>query len=389
MNPPGGAPRATVLFVVTEDWYFMSHRYGLACRARDAGYRVAVATRVANHGDAIRAAGFALHPLPLVRALAHPLTDLRAMVALARVLRSVAPDLVHLVSLKPILLGGLLLALAPRGAQTLLAFTGLGYIFSSGARLARCLRPLVLRLIRCIARRAAWTIVQNADDRALLEQAGVLPPGRVSVIAGSGLALADYPLAPLPAGNRPLVLLPARVLRDKGVSEFVAAATLVRARRPAVRWVIVGAHDRDNPGAIAFAQLEAWLAAGAIEWWGHRDDMPAVYRQASVVCLPSYREGLPKALLEAAATGRPLVATDVPGCREVCIDGVTGLCVPPRDVPALAAALLRMLDEPDLAARCAQAAHAHVARHFSIEAIAGATLDLYAECLARASAQAC
>ena len=173
------------------------------------------------------------------------------------------------------------------------------------------------------------------------------------------------------------MILPARVLGDKGVYEFVAAAAQVRARRPDVRFALVGAHDRANPGAVDSRDLDVWVATGAVEWWGHRRDMAEVYAQAYVVCLPSYREGLPRALLEAAACARPLVATDVPGCREICIDGETGLRVPAQNVDALVAALLRMLDEPALAVACAQAARAKVEREFTLTRIADQTLALY------------
>lgn len=316
-------PRPLLLYVVTEDWYFMSHRYGLACRARDAGWRVAVATRVGDHGAALRAAGFEVHPVPFERSLRHPLRDLVAWHALGAVYRRVRPDLVHLVSLKPILLGGLLPSRRP--PPTVLAFTGLGYVFSSPARLARLLRPLVVGLLARAARRATWSIVQNEDDRALLARLGVLGDEQVSVIAGSGVDLAAFPALPPAAGERPVVLLPARVLRDKGVHEFARAAALLRTSHPHARCVIAGAHDRDNPGAVASADLEAWVASGVLEWWGHRTDMADVYAASSVVCLPSYREGLPKALLEAAASARPLVASAVPGCREICVDGESGL----------------------------------------------------------------
>jgi glycosyltransferase involved in cell wall biosynthesis len=367
-----------VLFLVTEDWYFMSHRRGLAERARAAGWRVVVAARESNHADAIRAAGLEFIALPFERALTYPWRDLRLLFSVRRVLRDVQPTVVHLVSLKPILLGGLALRTSGRTYPALLAFTGLGYIFSSRAGLARVLRLPVVRLLAAVARRPhAWVLAQNQDDLALLEREGIAQPARASIIAGAGLDLTEFPVSPLPGGEHPLVVLPARVLRDKGAYEFVAAARRVRAVRPAVRFALVGAHDRANPGAVESRDLDEWVASGVIEWWGHRRDMAAVYREASIVCLPSYREGLPRALLEAGACGRPLIATDVPGCREICLDGVTGLRVPPRDVEALSSALLRMLDDPTFAADCAARARAHVEARFTLERISGETIALY------------
>ena len=378
MNRDPLAPRPCVLFVVTEDWYFMSHRLGLARCARDAGWRVVVAARASDQAAAIAAEGLEFIALPFERALTYPWRDLRVLLALRRVLRVVVPDIVHLVSLKPILLGGLAWCALPRACPALLAFTGLGYIFSSRAGLARLLRPLVVHLLRWVAHRSgAWVLAQNADDLALLRAHGIADLRRASIIAGAGLDLDEFPATPLPPRAKALIILPARVLRDKGVYEFVAAAARVRALRPDVRFALVGAHDRANPGAVEARDLAAWIAARTIEWWGHQHDMAAVYAQAYIVCLPSYREGLPRALLEAAACARPLIATDVPGCREICRDGETGLMVAAQDVDGLAQAILRMLDTPTLAAACARAARRKVEAEFTLEQIAAQTLSLY------------
>lgn len=369
-----------LLFVITEDWYFMSHRLGLAQRARAAGWRVVIAARESDRAADIRAEGLEFVALPFERALTYPWRDLRLLWALRGVLRELQPTLVHLVSLKPILLGGLALRLLPSPCPAVLAFTGLGYIFSSRAGLARLLKPLVMRLLaRVAARRDTWLLAQNADDLALLRAEGIAHEARASIIAGAGLELAEFVVTPLPPRAAALVILPARVLRDKGVYEFVAAAAQVRALHKDVRFALVGAHDKANPGAVDERDLQAWIARGEVEWWGHRRDMPAVYAAAYVVCLPSYREGLPRALLEAAACGRPLIATDVPGCREICVDGETGLRVAAQNVDALVTALLRMLDTPSLALACAQAARAKVEREFTLDRIAEQTLALYCQ----------
>ena len=378
MNQHPSMHRPCVLFVVTEDWYFMSHRLGLARYARDAGWRVVIAARESDRAAAIAAEGLEFIALPFERALTYPWRDLRLLLTLRGVLRDVAPDIVHLVSLKPILLGGLARCLLPRSSAAVLAFTGLGYIFSSSAGLARLLKPLIVHLLAGVARRAnTWVLVQNEDDLALLQAKGIAARERASIIAGAGLDLDEFPATPLPPRHNALIILPARVLRDKGVYEFVAAAERVRALRTDVRFAVVGAHDTANPGAVEARDLAAWVAAGSIEWWGHRRDMAAVYAEAYIVCLPSYREGLPRALLEAAACARPLIATDVPGCREICRDGETGLLVPPRDVDALVRAILRMLDTAALTAACACAARVKVENEFTLAHIGAQTLALY------------
>ncbi len=378
VNRHGSPRRPCVLLVVTEDWYFMSHRLGLARCARDAGWRVVIAARESDRAAAIRRDGLEFIALPFERGLTYPWRDLALLLTLRSVLREVGPDIVHLVSLKPILLGGLAWRGLTRPCPALLAFTGLGYIFSSRAGLARVLKPLVMRLLARVARRPdAWVLAQNDDDLALLRANGIATQTRASIIAGAGLDLDEFPVTPLPARTGALVILPARVLRDKGVYEFVAAAARVRVLRPDVRFALVGAHDQANPGAVETRQLEAWVASRTIEWWGHRRDMAAVYAAAYIVCLPSYREGLPRALLEAAACGRPLIATDVPGCREICRDGESGLSVAARDVDGLVQALLRMLDSPALAAACGRAARLKVEAEFTLERIAAQTLALY------------
>lgn len=364
-----------VLYLVTEDWYFRSHRLDLARRARDAGHTVSVGTRTGTCEHELHDAGLAVHDVPFERSLRAPLRDLRSVAAIRRLVREQAPDVVHLVSLKPILLGGL--ALGGKGAPPLLcAFTGLGYVFSSRAPLARMLRPVIVRALRSLARRPhVWFVVQNEDDARSVERMAAPPPGRLRLVAGSGVDLAHFDAQPLP--DTPLVLLPARLLVDKGVNEFVAAARMVRESSPEVRFVIAGAHDRDNPGTLSADAVRSLEHEASVEWWGHRADMRAVYAQASIVCLPSYREGLPKVLLEGGACGRALVATDVPGCRDVCVDGETGRLVPPRDAAALARALEDLIGDPDACRRLGAAARRHVEAHFGIERVAADTLALY------------
>ncbi len=364
-----------VLYMVTEDWYFRSHRLALARAARDAGYRVTVATRLARHAAALAAEGFELVHVPFDRSLRRPDRDLAAFLGLRRLLRERRHDVVHAISLKPILLG---LAASPVPARVIASFTGLGYTFSSRDLRAQPIRTLVSALLRYQLRGGrAWLTVQNEDDRALLAAAGIGVPERTVLIAGSGVSLAEFPATPQPGNAVPLVVLPARVLVDKGVREFVGAARLLRDRGRAARFALVGAHDTHNPGAVPARELAAWREEGVVEIWGHRDDVPAVLAGADVVCLPSYREGLPKALLEAAACGRALVATDVPGCRAICRDGETGCLVPPGDVPALADAIEHLLADGGLRAALGAAGHALVENRFATERVNAQTLALY------------
>ena len=379
---PADAPRRKkILYLVTEDWYFASHRLGLARLVRDAGFDVAVGTRLNRWRGALENEGFAVFDIPFERSLRYPWRDVAAVQVINRVIREHRPDVLHLVSMKPILLAGLVTR-REAGPVAIAAFTGLGYLFTSRDTLARVVRPVVAAALKRIMQRTDhWALVQNEDDFSVLSRHGITQRSRARVIRGAGVDVAAFIPVEEEPGDQLTVLLPARLLVDKGVREFVAAAGRLRRAGAQARFVLVGAHDRDNPGAVGQAELDRWLQEGVVEWLGHRDDMPDVLRRAAVVCLPSYREGLPKSLLEGAACAKPLVATDVPGCREICIDGETGLSVPPHDANALAGAIGRLLDDAVLRRRLGTCARELVLRDFSLERIAQETLDLYTEIL--------
>jgi glycosyltransferase involved in cell wall biosynthesis len=367
-----------LLFVVTEDWYFCSHRLPLARAALDAGYRVAVATRVAAHAEAITANRIELLPLRWMRrSSTGPLTELRALLELIAVYRRWRPALVHHVALKPVLYGSFA-AFVARVPARVNALAGLGFVFASTRRLARAARPFVRIAYRLALRsRRAMTIVQNPDDRQLLVDARLVDPARVRLVRGSGVDLDRFrPGAPAPV---PVVMLMSRMLWDKGVAEFVDAARRLRADGVGARFVLVGEPDDENPSAIPRDRLAAWHAEGAVEWWGGTAEPHVTLARAGIVCLPSYREGLPKVLLEAAACGLPMVASDVPGCREIVIEGQTGLRVPARDAAALAQALRHLIDDAGLRARLGAAARRLAEQEFGIGRVVQQTLAVYDE----------
>jgi glycosyltransferase involved in cell wall biosynthesis len=376
------AERPRLLFVVTEDWYFASHRLALAVAARQAGYAVAVATRVDRLGELIRREGIELIALRrLRRSSLNPLRELAAIAELARVVRRWRPSLVHLVALKPVLYGAIACRLGGVAARVN-ALAGLGFVFVANTPLARVLRPFVKAALRwTLGGARTATIVQNPDDRRLLIDEGLVNASHVRLIRGSGVDLTRF-VPGAPEAGRPIVLLMSRMLWDKGVGEFVEAARLLRSRGVNARFVLAGDPDSENPAAIAVEQLEQWQREGIVEWWGHRDDAPHVLAQALLVVLPSYREGLPKVLLEAAACGRPMIATDVPGCREIVEQGVTGLLVPPRESEPLAATIAALLADPERRDRMGRAARALAEREFGLDAVIDRTLAVYRELLA-------
>jgi glycosyltransferase involved in cell wall biosynthesis len=379
MSPPQRQPK--LLYLVTEDWYFVSHRLALATAARNMGFEVAVATRRGKQAEAIKDAGLRLLPIKLSRSGVSPLREVRSVSELIRLYRREKPDIVHHIALKPVVYGSIAARLA--GVQHVVnALMGLGYVFASDRPKARMLRPLVEYLLRgALHHRSSRTIVQNRQDEELLKQRGLAPESTIRLIRGSGVDPADYASAPPPTGQ-PLVILPARLLRDKGVMEFAEAARTLKAEGAKARFAFVGAPDPGNPASVTKQEIDALVRAGSIEYWGWRDNMPSVLAQASIVCLPSYYgEGLPKALLEAAASARAIVATDVPGCRDVVKQGVNGWLVPPRDPVALAHALRKAINDPELCARYGVAGRALVEREFSLEQVIGETLAIYSDLL--------
>jgi glycosyltransferase involved in cell wall biosynthesis len=373
--------RPRLVYLVTEDWYFCSHRIDLARAARHAGYQVSVVTRVTDDGETIRQEGFELIDVDFPRSPRNPLRDLGALLAIARAYRRVRPDIIHHVALKPIVYGSLAARFALGRPRIVNGLTGLGYVFASGTLLARLLRPFLNLMLRIVLRgRYSWTILQNADDLNGLTQRGFIDSHRSVLIRGSGVDVSRYEGAASDPGQ-PLVLLAARLLWDKGVAEFVEAAQQLRNAGVKARFVLVGEPDEENPAAVPRSMLRQWQASGDIEWWGWRDDMPEVLRQASIVCLPSYREGLPKVLIEGAAAGRSLIATDVPGCREIVQEGVNGLLVPPRDAGRLAGAVKTILDDEALRERMGRAGRAIVEEQFSLQRVISETLSLYQRAL--------
>jgi glycosyltransferase involved in cell wall biosynthesis len=374
MEEVEGRNKPKLLFVVTEDWYFVSHRLQLAVAACEAGFEVALATRVRKHGDIIRRAGIRLIPFELSRRAGNPFLELMGLFFLYRRER---PDIVHHVALKPVFLGGLAGRLAGLSAQVN-AVAGLGWLFISRSCTARLLSPLIRWILALLMNAPrSRVIVQNPDDAELLKKAGVTE-SHLRMIRGAGVDTAKF--SPSPELAEPIcVVLAARILWDKGVGEFVEAARQLKQDGVKARFILVGDPDPDNPASIPEETLHAWQEEKVVEWWGHRDDMVAVFHSAHVVCLPSYREGLPKVLLEATACGRPIVTTDVPGCREVVREGKNGLLVPARDAQALSEALLCLIKNPELRAEMGHCGREIVLKEFSSEKVIAQTLDLYKE----------
>ncbi len=371
------AARPKLLYLVTEDWYFWSHRLPMARAAQRAGFDVAVATRVAEHGERIRAEGFALHPLRWRRRDIGPWASLRAVGEVYRLYSRERPLLVHHVALKPAVLGSVAALLA--GVPAVVnAVTGVGFVASSPSRRARLLRRAMdFALARLLERPNSRVIVQNEDDRALLLSLRAGADERIVVIRGSGVDTTHFRATPEPPAPPVTAGYAGRMLADKGVAVLVAAQQSLRRRGGDLRLILAGTPDPENPSSIDAATLAAWQALPGVTWLGEVDDIRTLWSAAHIAVLPSRREGLPKSLLEAAAMGRPLVATDVPGCREIARDGVNALLVPPDDPSALAAALERLADDAELRRRFGAAGRALVESELAADAVGAATVACY------------
>lgn len=381
MTGAGGREPRTALFVVSVDWFFLSHRLAVARRLRAEGWDVWVAATDTGRLTEVEAEGMTPVALPFTRWGAGPVEQVRALWFLFRLYRRLRPRLVHHVAPKPVILGSLAARFVP-GVAVVNAVTGFG-LGGGESRRARWLRlPLRLLYRLALSRRRSFTIFQNRDDLDGFVERGTLPADRARLILGSGVDPDVFTDAVDPDAE-PLVVFASRMLYEKGVETFVDAARRVRATRPDVRCALVGVPDEGNPDSVPVDQLETWAAEGAVEWWGRRDDMPAVLGSAWVVALPThYREGLPKVLIEAASCGRATVASDVPGCREIVRHEVTGLLVPPRDPPATADAVLRLLDDDELRRRLGREGRALVLREMTLDRVVDQTFAVYTDALA-------
>jgi glycosyltransferase involved in cell wall biosynthesis len=373
--------RPCVLFVVANDWYFYWHRLAVAERIAAAGYDVQVATPPGRFCSAIEAAGMRHHPIQIDRQGLNPFKDVATIKRLADLYRELSPVLVHHVAIKPIIYGSIAAKIA-KVPVIVNAMPGTGYLFVSKQLLARVIRLGVMTAFRLLLNAPNSRVtLENRDDMQKWISWRVLRPDRIVVMPGCGVDTSLFRPAPEPPGP-PLVVLPARLLFYKGVAEFVEAARVLRERGTRARFALVGEGDPGNPASVPADQLRQWESEGVVELFGWHDDMGKIFAQSHIVCLPSHGgEGVPRSLLEAAACGKPIVATDVPGCRDIVHDGENGLLVPPQQVAPLADALDRLIRDAELQRSMGARGRERVLAEFSVDIVAAQTLQLYAELL--------
>ena len=368
-----------LVFVVTEDWFFASHFLPMARAARELGLEVAVVTRVRAHRETIEATGARVIPLQVERRSINPMTAGYAAGQLAAILKDEKADMIHCIALRSILVGGFAATLAGVGRRVY-ALTGLGFLGARTDRVGRLSRRAVRLLIRGIETPKTRYLFENTDDPRLL---GLDPAGpKVTIVGGAGIDPEALVPSPLPAQPPLKVALVARMLWSKGVDLAVEAVRAARAEGAEIELSLYGAPDPSNPRAVPEETLKAWGAEPGVSWHGPTRDVAAVWRDHHVACLPSRGgEGLPRTLLEAAACGRAIVTTDVPGCRTLVRDGVEGLIVPPDDFSALAEALLSLARDPERLARMGAAARMRVLDGFTEQDVMDRVKRLYASML--------
>jgi glycosyltransferase involved in cell wall biosynthesis len=350
-----------VCLVCNTAWAIYVYRPGLLKTLLAHGVRVTVLAPRDRTWTALQAMRVQCIEIPMVAKGTNPLTDLVTLVALWRQYRALKPDVVFHYTVKPNIYGSVAAALA--SVKSVAVTTGLGYVFiqrSRAAQIARCLYKLAFRFPREV-----WFL--NPDDQRTFAEAGLLAhPERARLLRSEGIDLTQFPMMPLPSGKRHFdFILVGRLLLDKGVAEYIAAARVIRADYPNVRFQLLGPADVANPSAVSEAEVQAWVAEGVVQWLGETSDVRPFLETCDCVVLPSYREGMPRTLLEASATGRPVIATRVPGCRDVVDDGITGLLCEPRDAGNLADKMRQMLElPPALRARMGAAGRDKVEREF-------------------------
>lgn len=377
-----GPRRAKILYFATEDWFFRSHFLPMARAARDAGLEVVVAARVGDAAADIRAEGFRVVPLDLDRRSVNPLGALRLLARLVRLYRAERPDIVHHLALKPVLIGGIAARLAGVAA-VVNEVTGLGYIFTSDDLRARALRVVMALLLPlALAGPRRQLLLENAADAEVLAELGRVPPECISIMPGAGVDIRHFRPLPEPAGGPVTIAVAARMVWSKGIGTLVEAHRILRRRGHDVDLLLAGRPDPGNPAAIAEDQLRAWAALPGVRWLGHCEDVRTLWARAHIAALPTRGgEGLPRALVEAAACGRPLVASDVPGCRDIVRPGFNGLLTPPGEPADLADALELLVLDRALRLSFGAAGRLLVERELSIDTVMAVPVGVYRKLL--------
>jgi glycosyltransferase involved in cell wall biosynthesis len=366
-----------ILFIVNVDWFFISHRLPIALATIKQGYEVHVACEITDKKTMLESLGLIVHPLTLSRSGTGIFSEFKTLKQLFTIIKLVGPDITHSITIKPVLYGNIISRLL-RVPTRVASISGLGYVFIASGIKAKFFRVFIALLYRSALSDAKTVIFQNSSDRDVLKKLRAIKPEQELFIRGSGVDLSLYPVLPEPK-DKLVVMLVARLLIDKGVYEFVKAAEIIKAQVDNVRMVLVGSPDPGNPSSVTMLKIKSWVDADIIEYWGHSSEVATTMSKSNVIVLPSYREGLPKVLIEAAACGRAVVTTDVPGCRDAIEPNETGLLVDVKSASSLASGVLILINNDNLRYKFAKNARKLAERDFNINDVVSMHLSIYSK----------
>lgn len=365
-----------LLFFITEDWFFYSHFLNRALGAQHKGYNVSVITHTNEHWNELSSLGINIIHLNLSRRSSNPIKEFKIILELIRIFRKYKPDIVQNIALKPIIYGTI--ASFFSDVPVLInAPVGLGYAFSSKEKKAAFIKLFILSAYRFLLNQPkSYVIMENSDDYKMMKQKKFINSKRSILIRGAGVDTSKFVQKSEPIGDN-IVILASRLLWDKGILEFVEAAKILQIEKLKCRMILIGKPDPENPASIPEKTLYYWHSRNIIEFWGYRENMPEIFAQSNIIVLPSYREGLPKVLIEAASCGRAIIATDVPGCREIVRHNDNGILIPPRDSRSLAEAIRYLIDNPNIRKNMGKRGREIVISEFSEEIVVNKTMELY------------
>ena len=363
-----------ILFIVNVDWFFISHRLPIALAAQKNGYSIHIATQITNKYEDLKKYGFIIHKLKIDRSSTSFIGSFKIFQEILEIYRLFKPDIVHLVTIKPVLIGGMASYFVNYKQKIVMSISGLGFIFISKGLKSKIRKFLIFFFYKLVFMHSHLKVIfQNKNDFNDLRAFTNISENKIVLIPGSGVDLKVFKFYEIPSGE-PIVLFPSRLLKSKGIYEFVAAAKILKNK---ARFVIVGKHDVGNRDCIEMIELKKWESDGIVEFWGESNNMPYIFSQSSIVVLPSYREGFPKSLLEAAASGRAIITTDVPGCRECIKNEITGYLVPPFDSFAISKKVNYLLNKPELIKIMGKKARSLAEEKFDVNKVVLTHLDIY------------
>lgn len=367
--------KGVLVYFVNVDWFFVSHRLEIALESKNQGYEVHIIAGFTSHKESLENYGFIVHDINLSRSSKSFLKETKVLFESYRILKKINIDILHLISIKPIIYGGLISKIL-RIKKIVYSFPGLGHIFTSNSISNYILRVTSLLIYRLILKnKKSYVILQNKHDRDYLLSKKILRKENIIMIYGSGVHLDKFSFSNEPEGI-PVVMMISRLLKEKGVIEYLESIDQVKRSFPEVKFVLVGGFD-DNPGSLSIRDIEEYIDLNKVEYWGKKENIYDTIKLSSIVVLPSYREGLPKVLIEAGASGKPIVTSDVPGCKDAIIENSTGLLVPPKKINDLSEAIIFLLKNKDIRIQMGKNGRKLAEEKFNIQSVIEKHINIY------------